>query len=57
MNFGVSVVVSAVGVGIDELRWLMASLGGLDGISVVALERGWVEWGVIMTSVAILIEA
>ena len=35
----------------------MSSLGGLDGISVLALDRGWVELGVIMTSFAILIEA
>ena len=35
----------------------MSSLGGLDGISVVALDRGWVKLGVIMTSFAILIEA
>ena len=32
----------------------MSSFGGLDGISVVTLDRGWVELGVIMTSVVIL---
>ena len=35
----------------------MSSLVGSDGTSGVALERRWVEWVVIMTSVAILMEA
>ena len=58
MIFGVSVfvVVSAVGVGFDRLKWLVSSLVGSDGTFGVALDRGWVEWGVILTSVAILIK-
>ena len=35
----------------------MSSLVGSDGISGVALDRGWVEMGLIMRSFAILIEA
>ena len=35
----------------------MTSVVDLDVISVVALARGWVEVGLILTSVAILIEA
>ena len=53
----VFVVVSAVVGGFDRLKWLVSSLVGSDGTSGIALERGWVEGGVILTSVAILIEA
>ena len=56
-DVSVFVVVSAVGVGFDGLRWLVAAVVDSDWISVVDLALGRVGFGLILTSVAILIEA
>ena len=39
------------------MKWLLSSLVGSDVIFGGALARGWVGFGVLLTSVAILIEA
>ena len=56
-DVSVFVVVSAVVVGFDGLRWLVASVVDSDWISVVDLALGRVDFGLMLTSIAILIEA